>query len=173
MRCCPPFCRAPDCRRTAHGVDDASTLAGLQALGQRHALPLVASGDVHMHARGRRALQDALSAIRLGCTIAEAGHALFPNGERHLRRREDLAAIYPAELLAESGRIAARCRFNLRGINYVYPHELVPPGVRAIDHLRSSPRWCTPLATRIPAKVVASSNTSLSSSRNSVTSISS
>ncbi len=119
-----------------HGVDDASTLAELQALGQRHALPLVASGDVHMHARGRRALQDALSAIRLGCTIAEAGHALFPNGERHLRRREDLATIYPAALIAESGRIAARCRFNLRDINYVYPHELVPAGVRAIDHLR-------------------------------------
>ena len=119
-----------------HGSDDAALLAELQALGERHALPLVASGDVHMHARGRRALQDALTAIRLGCTIAEAGHALFPNGERHLRRREDLAAIYPAELIAESGRIAARCQFNLRGINYVYPHELVPPGVRAIDHLR-------------------------------------
>ncbi len=118
------------------GADDVALLADLQALGQRHALPLVASGDVHMHARGRRALQDALTAIRLGCTIAEAGHALFPNGERHLRRREDLAAIYPAELIAESGRIAARCRFNLRGINYVYPHELVPAGVRAIDHLR-------------------------------------
>ncbi|OJY94502.1 MAG: error-prone DNA polymerase [Lysobacterales bacterium 63-13] len=138
-----------------HGVDDASTLAGLQALGQRHALPLVASGDVHMHARGRRALQDALSAIRLGCTIAEAGHALFPNGERHLRRREDLAAIYPAALIAETGRIAARCRFNLRDINYVYPHELVPAGVRAIDHLRqltldgAQRRW----PRGIPAKV--------------------
>ncbi len=118
------------------GADDAALLAGLQALGQRHALPLVASGDVHMHARGRRALQDALTAIRLGCTIAEAGHALFPNGERHLRRREDLAAIYPVGLIAESARIAARCRFNLRAIRYVYPHELVPPGVRAIDHLR-------------------------------------
>ncbi|HQZ60963.1 MAG: error-prone DNA polymerase [Xanthomonadales bacterium] len=139
-----------------HGADDAARLAGLQALGQRHALPLVASSDVHMHARGRRALQDALTAIRLGCTIAEAGHALFPNGERHLRRREDLAAIYPAELLAESGRIAARCRFNLRGINYVYPHELVPPGVRAIDHLRrltlSGAQRYWPRA--IPTKVV-------------------
>ena len=119
------------------GPDDAGALARLQALGQRHGLPLVASGDVHMHVRGRRALQDALTAIRLGCTVAEAGHALFPNGERHLRRVEDLAAIHPPALLAETARIAARCRFNLRGINYVYPHELVPPGMRAIDHLRA------------------------------------
>ncbi|MEZ5462268.1 error-prone DNA polymerase [Dokdonella sp.] len=119
------------------GADDDAHLARLQELGHRHALPLVASGDVHMHARGRRALQDALTAIRLGCTVAEAGHALFPNGERHLRRREDLATLYPHELLAETGRIAARCRFRLRGINYVYPHELVPAGARAIDHLRA------------------------------------
>jgi error-prone DNA polymerase len=119
------------------GADDAATLARLQTLGQRHCLPLVATGDVHMHARGRRALQDALTAIRLGCTVAEAGHALFPNGERHLRRIEDLAAIYPPALLGETARIAARCRFNLRKISYVYPHELVPPDLRAIDHLRA------------------------------------
>ena len=118
------------------GADDAAVLTHLQDLGRRYGLPLVASGDVHMHARGRRALQDALTAIRLGCTVAEAGHALFPNGERHLRRIEELAAIHPPELLRESARIAARCRFNLRNINYVYPHELVPPGMTAIEHLR-------------------------------------
>ena len=31
-----------------------------------------------------------MTAIRLGCTAAGAGHALFPNGERHLRRTDDL-----------------------------------------------------------------------------------
>ncbi|SFN05960.1 error-prone DNA polymerase [Dokdonella immobilis] len=119
------------------GSDDAGALARLQALGQRHGLPLVASGDVHMHVRGRRALQDALTAIRLGCTVAEAGHALFPNGERHLRRIEDLVSIYPPALIEETAHVAARCRFNLRRIHYVYPHELVPQGMRAIDHLRA------------------------------------
>ncbi len=119
------------------GADDVAALARLQALGQRHDLPLVASGDVHMHARGRRALQDALTAIRLGCTVAEAGHALFPNGERHLRRIEDIASIHPPALLEETARIAARCRFNLRNISYVYPHELVPTDLSAIDHLRA------------------------------------
>jgi error-prone DNA polymerase len=116
---------------------DAERLEQLQQLGARHGLPLVASGDVHMHARGRRALQDTLTAIRLGCTLAEAGYALFPNGERHLRRKDDLATLYPAELLAESVRIAERCNFNLRNISYVYPHELVPAGCTAIDHLRA------------------------------------
>ena len=40
-------------------------------------LPLVAAGDVHMHVRDRRALQDTLTAIRLKTTVAQAGHALL------------------------------------------------------------------------------------------------
>jgi error-prone DNA polymerase len=118
------------------GADDALRLDELQAFGARHGLPLVAAGDAHMHVRRRRALQDVMTAIRLGCTIAEAGHALFPNGERHLRRVDDLAALYPAELLAESSTIAARCQFDLGNLKYEYPHELVPSGKSAIEFLR-------------------------------------
>jgi len=109
-----------------HGPDDAAELARLRRLGRRHGLPLVAAGDVHMHVRRRRALQDVMTAIRLGRTVAEAGHALFPNGERHLRRLDQLAALYPADLLAETLRIAARCAFTMDGLDYRYPKELVP-----------------------------------------------
>ena len=118
------------------GPDDAAELQRLRDLGARHGLPLVAAGDVHMHVRRRRALQDVMSAIRLGCTVAEAGHALFPNGERHLRRVEQLADIYPAELLAETLRIAAQCRFTMADLHYEYPHEIVPPGLTPSDYLR-------------------------------------
>jgi error-prone DNA polymerase len=119
------------------GADDAAVLAALRALGARHGLPLVAAGDVHMHVRRRRALQDVMTAIRLGCRVAEAGHALFANGERHLRRIDDLAALYPPELLAETLRIAALCTFDLRRLDYRYPQELVPAGLSAIEHLRA------------------------------------
>ncbi|HET7844400.1 MAG TPA: error-prone DNA polymerase, partial [Xanthomonadales bacterium] len=117
--------------------DDAERLATLTTLGERHGIPLVATGDVHMHVRRRRALQDVITAIRLGCTVAEAGLALFPNGERHLRGREDIAALYPPALLAESVRIAERCTFDLGGLRYQYPHELVPEGMTATEHLRA------------------------------------
>ncbi|WP_300615441.1 error-prone DNA polymerase [Dokdonella sp.] len=129
------------------GSGDASVLAALRGLGARHALPLVAAGDVHMHARGRRALQDVLCAIRLGCTVDGAGHALFPNGERHLRRLDDLVAVYPQDLIAETLRVAARCTFQLDEIRYDYPRELVPPGSTPTSHLRcltykgASERW--------------------------------
>ena len=112
------------------GADDGARLSRLQDLGQRHGLPLVAAGDVHMHARGRRALQDAMTAIRHHTTLAEAGHLLFPNGERHLRPLAALRELYPPQLLAETLRIAARCTgFDLKAaIDYQYPRELVPAG---------------------------------------------
>ena len=111
------------------GPDDAARLRQLLALSERIGMPAVASGDVHMHVRGRRELQDTMTAIRLHTTLAEAGHALFPNGERHLRTRRALAAIHPRELLEEAVRIARRCSFNMKkDLRYEYPRELVPAG---------------------------------------------
>jgi len=116
---------------------DREHLAQLRDLATRHGLPLVAAGDVHMHARRMRPLQDTLTAIRLGTTVAAAdGRGLYPNGERHLRRPAELARIYPPELLAETLNIARRCRFSLDELRYEYPDELVPDGESAHDHLR-------------------------------------
>ena len=119
------------------GPRDRARLAELQALGEACGLPLVAAGDVHMHARSRRPLQDALTAIRLGVPVAEAGHALFANAERHLRHRAHLAEVYPAALLAETLRIAAQCAFCLDELRYEYPEELVPAGRTPREHLRA------------------------------------
>lgn len=117
--------------------DDARRLEVLRNLGCTMGIPLVASGDVHMHVRERRALQDTVTAIRHGCTISQAGHKLLPNGERHLRRMEDLEQIYPVELLEESACIAQRCEFSLSSLKYRYPRELVPVGTTAAQHLRT------------------------------------
>jgi error-prone DNA polymerase len=113
--------------------DDADRLAHLKTLG----LPLVAAGDVHMHVRARRPLQDALTALRLNTTVDAAGHALFPNGERHLRSRLALGRLYPPELLAETLKIAALCDFSLDELRYEYPEEIVPRGETPTSYLRA------------------------------------
>ncbi|HEX7814440.1 error-prone DNA polymerase [Dyella sp.] len=120
------------------GPDDNARLEALTDLGQRTGLPLVASGDVHMHLRSRRRLQDVMTAIRHKTTLAEAGYALFPNGERHLRTRKALGAVYRRELLEETLRIARRCTFELtrEALNYTYPTELVPAGHTPATWLR-------------------------------------
>ena len=110
------------------GPDDRARLEHLRALARAADLPLVAAGDVHMHVRSRRRLQDVLTAVRLGRPVRECGHALFPNAERSLRLRMRLAQAYPPELLAETLRVAERCDFSLDELRYEYPEELVPAG---------------------------------------------
>ncbi|HEX6795571.1 MAG TPA: error-prone DNA polymerase [Casimicrobiaceae bacterium] len=115
---------------------DGARLAQCDALSRISGLRLVASGDAHMHVRARRALQDTLTAIRLRTPLAQCGHALHPNGERHLRSRARLAGVYPRELLEETVNVARRCRFSLDELRYEYPEEIVPPGENATSWLR-------------------------------------
>ena len=111
-------------------------LAKLREEGRRLKLPLVASGDVHMHCRARRILQDAVTAIRHGTTIDRAGYALYPNGERHLRPLDVLQRIYPAGLLEETVHIADAIHFSLEELRYEYPDEIVPADETPATYLR-------------------------------------
>ena len=111
-------------------------LAKLREEGRRLDLPLVAAGDVHMHCRARRILQDAVTAIRYGTTVDNAGFALYPNGERHLRPLDVLQHIYPADLLEETVRIADAIDFSLDELCYTYPNEIVPENETPVTYLR-------------------------------------
>src|SRR6185369_7551310 len=66
------------------GANDRSRLHALEELAKKTKLTPVAAGDVHMHVRSRRKLQDILTATRIGKPLAQCGQALFPNAERHL-----------------------------------------------------------------------------------------
>ncbi|MDQ6882019.1 MAG: error-prone DNA polymerase, partial [Pseudomonadota bacterium] len=111
-----------------HDLDDELWLAGLMHLSQRCDIPVVAAGDVHMHVRSRKRLQDVITAVQQGNCVEECGFALQSNAERHLRARLRLGRIYPAALLANTLQVAARCTFSLKEIRYNYPLETVPPG---------------------------------------------
>src|SRR5579863_7222325 len=128
--------------------EDGARLEALSRLGSAHEVPLLASGDVHMHVRARRHLQDALTAIRLNLPISEVGNQLYPNGERHLRERARLMRLYPRALLEESVALAAACHFSLDELRYEYPRELVPEGETATTYLRrlteEGARWRWP-----------------------------
>ncbi len=134
---------------------DGALLERARRLSLANDLPLVAAGDVHIHAYERRALLDTVTAIRLGTTVMEAGQHLFANGERYLRPLARLARIYPHDLLAETLAIAARCTFSVEQLRYAYPRELVPAGASASSYLRElteqgmQRRW----PQGIPAKV--------------------
>ena len=143
------------------GADDVAHVAALRALAARHGLPVAAAGDVHMHARSRRAVQDLVTAIRHRCTVADAGARLFPNGERHLRSGDVLARAYPPEWLAETVAVAARCDFVLDELRYEYPEEIAPRGETTASWLRKLTedgirwRWPDGVSAAVRAQVEA------------------
>lgn len=119
-------------------------------------IPIVASGNVHMHRRERQMLQDTLTAIRLKVPLEKVGFRLYPNAEHYLRSLETLARSYPESLLKETLVIAERIDFSLDELRYEYPHELVPVGETLTGHLRSlteeGVRWRWPQGA--PGKVL-------------------
>jgi error-prone DNA polymerase len=118
------------------GLDDLLWLATLQRAGAAAGVALVAAGDVHMHVRSRKALQDVITAVNVGRQVSECGLALQSNAERYLRPRVRLGSIYPEELLANTLVVAARCNFSLESIKYQYPMETVPAGMTPAQALR-------------------------------------
>ena len=112
-------------------------LERLERLARDIRLPMLAAGDVHMHCRARRALQDTLTAIREGLTLDQAGFALYPNGERYLRARSTIADIYPARLIEETMNVAATIDFSMDELNYAYPDEIVPAGESPTSYLQA------------------------------------
>jgi error-prone DNA polymerase len=92
---------------------------------------------VHYHVPSRRILQDVLTAIRHGCSVAELGERRFPNAERHLRSLNDLSELFAEApgALACTVEIAHRCRFSLEQLRYEYPEELCPAGITPLEHL--------------------------------------
>jgi error-prone DNA polymerase len=106
------------------------------AIAAQLALPMVATGDVVMHVRSAKPLQDTMTAIRHGVPVARCGYRLASNAEQHLRSRLRLANLYAREMLDETLRVAELCSFSLDELRYEYPVEIVPEGHTPSSYLR-------------------------------------
>jgi len=110
--------------------DDRARIAMLAGRAVRLGVPLVAAGDILMHAPERRPLADVLTCIREKVTVDSAGLLLECNAERHMKPRDELARLFRGheDALARTVEIAERCRFSLDELAYTYPDEVVEPG---------------------------------------------
>jgi error-prone DNA polymerase len=120
-----------------HRAGDDELLDCVQRVAHFAGLSIVAAGDVLMHVRSRKPLQDTLAATRLKLPLAECGLQLEPNAEQHLRSRGRLSALYEQPAWLENTLVlAGRCSFSLDSLRYEYPQEIVPPGATPASHLR-------------------------------------
>jgi len=123
---------------------DRALLDGHRACAEKLGMRAVASGNVHMHIRERRRLQDTLTAIRLKTPVEKLGFEISSNAERVLRPFSELVRVYPRELLRETLGILERIEFSLDQLRYEYPAELVPQGETPASYLR----WLTEQGAR-------------------------
>ena len=116
------------------GLDSLRLSQGM-ALAAKLNIPALACGNVHMHSKEQKILQDTLTAIRLNTTVQQIGSKIYSNGEHYLRSKACLDTIYPRALLTESVRLAQQCDFSLEELRYEYPHEVVPKNLSAQQYL--------------------------------------
>ena len=121
-----------------YGGEDRRRLRTLQKLAHETGARLIAVNDALYHQPEQRELQDVVTCIREHTTLAAAGKRLEANAERHLKRPGKWRACFAPRphAIAETIRFAGRINFSLDQIKQNYPHEPVPPGKTADEHLR-------------------------------------
>ncbi len=119
--------------------DDRRRLGRLVELAGHSRVTPLAGNDVLYHTPERRVLQDALTCVRLGVAIEQAGLRLLPNAERHLKSPEEMRRLFKPwpGALKRAALIAGHCRFSLDELRYEYPSEPVPDGKDAQTHLEA------------------------------------
>ena len=110
--------------------DDHARINRLAELAHKHKTPLLATNSVLYHHPERRVLQDVVTAIREGVTVAEAGFLLEANAERHIKTPDEMARLFRSHPQAISNTmvIANACTFSLAELKYEYPDDPVPHG---------------------------------------------
>ncbi|MCS6474627.1 error-prone DNA polymerase, partial [Burkholderia thailandensis] len=107
----------------------------IREAGERRRVRIVALGDVTMHVRSCKPLQDVMTAIRVGMPVSECGYALAPNAEQHLRSRGRIAKLFSPDEIAETCAMLHACDFELDSLRYEYPDEIVPKGLTPTRYL--------------------------------------
>jgi len=112
--------------------------AHLRERASRYGIPVVGAVEVLYHMPSRRPVQDALTCIRQGVTLAEAGQLLKPNGEHDLKSPFAFAALFDNDphTVGLTNEVASRCTFSLAELRYRYPSEHLPDGKTSSQWLR-------------------------------------
>ncbi len=135
-----------------HLLPDDDWLASETArLASELGLPVVVTNDVHYALPEDRELQDVITAIRHGRTLAELANLRRPDGESYLKDPAELLAMPPGddavaatdpvlarawrEGIATSAEIATACRVELGFERYRFPGFTVPKGETPFSHL--------------------------------------
>jgi error-prone DNA polymerase len=112
-----------------YGPRSRSSLHAVLQIARSLGIAPVATNDVYYHSPERKPLQDTLTAIRLGCTVEQAGAALFQNSDRYLKSPEEMVRLFrdiPGAITRTAEIAEMASGFSLSSLRYTYPHEIIP-----------------------------------------------
>ncbi len=117
--------------------DDRARINRIETIARRAGLVMIATNEVLYHAPDRRPLQDVMTCIRLGLKLTEAGTALAPNAERHLKSPAEMARLFAEwpQAVRATRNLADRIGFGLEELRYEYPREVIPQGRSPQEYL--------------------------------------
>jgi error-prone DNA polymerase len=118
-------------------ADESPKEARVRERSQRLSLPLVATQEILYHHVARRPLQDVLTCIRHGVTLATAGRRIKANTHHALRSKDAMARLFAdvPDAVARTYEIASGCTFSMSELRYRYPSERLPSGLTSMQWL--------------------------------------
>ncbi|XVJ60428.1 MAG: error-prone DNA polymerase [Tepidisphaera sp.] len=120
------------------GPDDDRRMREVGRFAKDHRVPLVATNRVLYHDASQKPMQDVLTCIRHGCTLAEAGLRLQANSERYIKDGDEMSRLFRGYESGISRTIDIADRalgFSLDQLRYEYADEVVPAGMTPITYL--------------------------------------
>ena len=119
------------------GIDEQKVVnVGLQPIAKSLGLPLVVTNDVHYLQNSDFKPHDILLCIGTGKTVNDVERLRYHGDQFYLKTAEEMSAIFGEfpEALANTARIADRCRVDLSGTVNHLPNFDVPAGFTLDDY---------------------------------------
>ncbi len=144
--------------------DDDARIARVERMARETGVAVCATNRVLFAAPEDKPVFDVLHCIRQGVTLDEAGRALPPNAEAHLRSPAVMAQLFAdhPEWLARSLVVAGACRFSMRQLDYRFPCELEAPAfpgetpdqaLRRLTEVGARRRWPEGVPAGVAAQI--------------------
>ncbi|MBR5239613.1 MAG: DNA polymerase III subunit alpha [Clostridia bacterium] len=108
--------------------DEKKVMPKLLALSRELGIPAVCANDVHYILQSDHDIQDILMCIQMNRQVDEEDRIRFETREFYLKSYEQMAEIFPEELLRNTLEIAGKCNLEIPFGEFRFPRYPAPNG---------------------------------------------
>ena len=120
-----------------HGMEEQKAVnSSLLKLSKETGIKLVATNDVHYINKDDAYFHDVLLCIQIQKTIVDEDRMKFPSDEFYLKSYEEMAELFPEEVLRNTADIAERCNVELDFNTVHLPEFKVPEGYEKSEYFK-------------------------------------